>query len=87
MPLDSNSPLTAYVAVKKDLYEMGKMPPLGHVPKQMYGWAIRKERHGEPDTAMLQEVLEMTTQHLLYLTPRRHLTKSLQNIEITKSNH
>ena len=59
MPLDSNSPLTAYVAVKKDLYEMGEMPPLGHVPKQMYGWAIRKERHGEPDTAMLQEVLDV----------------------------
>ena len=36
---------------------MGEMPPLGHVPKQMYGWAIRKERHGEPDTAMLQKVL------------------------------
>jgi crotonyl-CoA carboxylase/reductase len=59
MPLDSNSPLTAFVAVKKDLYEMGEMPPLGHVPKQMYGWAIRRERHGEPDTAMLQEVLNV----------------------------
>ena len=56
MPLDSNSPLTAYTAEKKDLYDLGEMPPLGHVPKQMYGWAIRKERHGEPDTAMLQEV-------------------------------
>ena len=59
MPLDSNSPLTAFVAVKKDLYEMGEMPPLGHVPKQMYGWAIRRDRHGEPDTAMLQEVLNV----------------------------
>jgi crotonyl-CoA carboxylase/reductase len=29
------------------------------VPKQMYGWAIRRERHGEPDTAMLQEVLNV----------------------------
>ena len=59
MPLDSNSPLTAYTAEKKDLYDLGEMPPLGHVPKQMYGWAIRKERHGEPDTAMLQEVLDV----------------------------
>ncbi|MDB0018978.1 crotonyl-CoA carboxylase/reductase [Planktomarina temperata] len=59
MPLDSNSPLTAYTAEKKDLYDMGEMPPLGHVPKQMYGWAIRKERHGEPDTAILQEVLDV----------------------------
>ncbi|MEM1198309.1 MAG: crotonyl-CoA carboxylase/reductase [Pseudomonadota bacterium] len=41
----------------KDLYELGEIPPLGHVPKQMYGWAIRKERHGEPDTAMQVEVL------------------------------
>ena len=33
----------------KDLYEVGEIPPLGHVPKQMYAWAIREERHGEPD--------------------------------------
>lgn len=44
--------------VVKDLYEVGEIPPLGHVPKQMYAWAIRKERHGKPDTAMLQEVVE-----------------------------
>ena len=34
---------------RKDLYEVGEIPPLGHVPKQMYAWAIRKERHGPPD--------------------------------------
>ena len=28
---------------KKELYEVGEIPPLGHVPKQMYGWLIRKE--------------------------------------------
>ena len=33
----------------KDLYEIGEIPPLGHVPKNMYAWAIRKERHGPPD--------------------------------------
>ena len=59
MPLDLNSPLTAFTAVKKDLYEVGEMPPLGHVPNRMYGWAIRRERHGEPDMAMLQEVLDV----------------------------
>ena len=32
----------------KDLYEIGDIPPLGHVPKNMYAWAIRRERHGEP---------------------------------------
>ena len=50
------SPLSV-VAEKKDLYEIGEIPPLGHVPKNMYAWAIRKERHGEPDTAMQIEVL------------------------------
>ncbi|GMG81418.1 crotonyl-CoA carboxylase/reductase [Paralimibaculum aggregatum] len=42
----------------KDLYEIGQIPPLGHVPKQMYAWAIRRERHGEPDTAMQVEVVD-----------------------------
>ncbi len=42
---------------KKDLYEIGEIPPLGHVPKNMYAWSIREERHGEPDTAMQIEVL------------------------------
>ena len=41
----------------KDLYEIGEIPPLGHVPKQMHAWAIRQERHGAPDTAMKIEVL------------------------------
>ncbi|MEO0580559.1 MAG: crotonyl-CoA carboxylase/reductase, partial [Pseudomonadota bacterium] len=27
----------------KDLYEVGEIPPLGHVPKQMYAWTIRAE--------------------------------------------
>jgi len=43
---------------KKDLYEVGEFPPLGHIPKQMYAWAIRRERHGEPDKAMQIEVVE-----------------------------
>jgi crotonyl-CoA carboxylase/reductase len=46
---------------KKDLYELGEIPPLGHVPKQMYAWAIRKERHGDPESAMLQEVVDVPT--------------------------
>ncbi len=43
---------------KKDLNELGEIPPLGHVPKSMYAWAIRKERHGNPDTAMQVEVVD-----------------------------
>jgi crotonyl-CoA carboxylase/reductase len=47
----------AVVATTKDLYEVGEIPPLGHVPKNMYAWAIREERHGEPDKAMQVEVV------------------------------
>jgi crotonyl-CoA carboxylase/reductase len=42
----------------KDLYEVGEIPPLGHVPRQMYAWAIRREREGDPDTAMEVEVVD-----------------------------
>ena len=41
----------------KDLYELGEIPPLGHVPKNMYAWAIRQERHGPPDTSFQVEVV------------------------------
>ncbi len=58
MALDTNSAPATYDAPKKDLYELGEMPPLGHVPKLMHAWAIRRERHGEPDTAMQVEVVD-----------------------------
>jgi len=58
MALDIHQDIVAYDAPQKDLYEVGEMPPLGHVPKNMYAWAIRRERHGEADTAMLVEVVE-----------------------------
>jgi crotonyl-CoA carboxylase/reductase len=41
----------------KDLYEVGEIPPLGHVPQKMYAWAIRRERHGPPDQSMQVEVV------------------------------
>ena len=41
----------------KDLYEIGEIPPLGHVPARMHAWTIRQERHGNPDTAMQLEVV------------------------------
>ncbi|MGE0046773.1 MAG: alcohol dehydrogenase catalytic domain-containing protein, partial [Hyphomonadaceae bacterium] len=41
----------------KDLYEIGEIPPAYHVPKTMYAWAVRKERHGRPKDAMLVEVV------------------------------
>ncbi len=42
----------------KELYELGEIPPLGHVPAKMYAWAIRRERHGPPDKSMQVEVVE-----------------------------
>ena len=51
-------PADERIAVRgKDLYEIGEIPPLGHVPRNMYAWVIRRERHGEPSTAMQREVV------------------------------
>ena len=58
--LNRASPQPALEPVRpagKDLYEIGEIPPLGHVPRNMYAWVIRRERHGEPNTAMQQEVV------------------------------
>ena len=48
-------------AAEKDLYEVGEMPPAFHVPAKMYAWAIRRERHGRPNTAMQVEVVPTPT--------------------------
>ncbi|WP_050399912.1 crotonyl-CoA carboxylase/reductase [Bradyrhizobium embrapense] len=47
--------------VVKDLYEIGERPPFGHVPKHMYAWVIRRERHGDPGSAMKLEVVHTPT--------------------------
>jgi crotonyl-CoA carboxylase/reductase len=44
-------------AAGKDLYEIGEVPPLGHVPRHMFAWVVRRERHGEPGIAMQREVV------------------------------
>src|SRR6267154_598831 len=46
---------------KKDLYEVGEIPPLGHVPKNMYAWVIRRDRHGPPEQSMQLEVVPTHT--------------------------
>ena len=56
-PLDAPVTQPDYAAPQKELYEIGEIPPLGHVPKQMYAWAIRRERHGEPDQSFKVEVV------------------------------
>jgi crotonyl-CoA carboxylase/reductase len=58
MALDTQPTIIPYDAPRKDLYGVGELPPLGHVPAQMHAWAIRRERHGNPDTAMQQEIVD-----------------------------
>ncbi len=58
MALDINTDTPTYDAPEKELYEVGEMPPMGYVPPKMHAWTIRKERHGDPDTAMQIEVVE-----------------------------
>ncbi len=58
MALDTHTGIASYDAPEKDLYEVGEMPPMGYVPKKMYAWAIRRERHGEPDKSFQVEVLD-----------------------------
>ena len=41
----------------KELYDIGEIPPLGYVPPKMHAWAIRKERHGEPEKSFQLEVV------------------------------
>ena len=43
----------------KDLYQMGEIPPLGHVSKSMHAWVIRRERQGVPVDAMKVEVVDV----------------------------
>jgi crotonyl-CoA carboxylase/reductase len=57
---EARSAMAAVAQLKggpKSLYELGEIPPLGHVPERMYAWAIRKERHGPPEEAMQVEVV------------------------------
>lgn len=44
---------------EKELYEIGEIPPLGFVPKKMYAYVIRPERHGPPCEAMKPEVIDV----------------------------
>ncbi len=39
----------------KEIYEIGEVPPIGTVPKQMYAQLIRAERFGEPTKAFRVE--------------------------------
>ena len=56
--MDGLAATAATPAEGRDLYEVGHIPPLGHVPARMHAWAIRRERHGEPEQAMQLEIVE-----------------------------
>jgi len=56
--LDTPNSRIPYKADEKELYEVGEIPPLGYVPKKMYAWVIRRDRHGEPDKSFKVEVVE-----------------------------
>ena len=53
MPASAQANLKAV----KDLYDIGEIPPLGHVPSKMHAWVIRQDRHGPPEQAMQLEVV------------------------------
>jgi len=42
----------------KDVYELGEIPPLGTIPKQMYAQVIRRERFGAPKQAFQVEKVD-----------------------------
>src|ERR1700691_644702 len=39
----------------KEIYEIGQVPPIGVVPKQMYAQVIRADRFGDPNHAFKVE--------------------------------
>ena len=43
----------------KELYEIGEIPPVGEVPKQMHAQLVRPDRFGDPTTAILDEVVDV----------------------------
>src|SRR6202046_589428 len=54
---DAPSAQRSASAPNKNLYAIGEMPPLGHVPESMYAWVVRKDRHGPPEQSMQVEVV------------------------------
>jgi crotonyl-CoA carboxylase/reductase len=50
---------TAIVSSSNDLYELGDVPELGHVPSRMLAQLIRPERFGEPRDAFKEEAIEV----------------------------
>jgi crotonyl-CoA carboxylase/reductase len=45
--------------MSKDLYDVGALPPIGEVPKQMHAQLVRPDRFGEPEKAIQDEVIDV----------------------------
>src|SRR6202047_1253730 len=43
----------------KEIYEIGEVPPIGCVPKKMYGQLIRADRFGDPKHAFKIEKIQV----------------------------
>jgi len=43
----------------KDLYDIGELPPVGEVPKQMHAQLVRPDRFAEPRDAIVDEVIDV----------------------------
>ena len=44
---------------KKDIYDLGDMPPLGEIPKQMHAFTVRQDRFGAPKDAWKREIIDV----------------------------
>ncbi|MFJ9363167.1 crotonyl-CoA carboxylase/reductase [Nocardia sp. NPDC101769] len=45
--------------MKKSLYELGELPPVGYVPPKMLASVIRPDRYGEPIDAFREEIVDV----------------------------
>jgi crotonyl-CoA carboxylase/reductase len=43
----------------KDVHEIGELPPLGEVPRQMHAMLVRPDRYGDPKDAIRDEVIDV----------------------------
>jgi crotonyl-CoA carboxylase/reductase len=41
----------------KDIYAVGEMPPIGHLPPTMHAWVVQSHQHGEPAHAFRRAVV------------------------------
>jgi crotonyl-CoA carboxylase/reductase len=45
--------------MRKDVYDIGELPPLGEVPPRMHGMLVRPDRFGDPTEAIRDEVIDV----------------------------